>query len=220
MTLDPYSNPEDWTDLTVNQMHRALRSFNELQQRSIPVFSGLLVIDDDDDVTLQSPQEVAKRVIVLFAVVLKANHAGEGTSHRIMDSLDLWAAASPKETKFLNSENPRKSECLERTWLVEAVWVLLWALGRIDNLNWPNQQCDVPLLIDKLRPLENDPEFITQSTLRCRSEILDAYDLTLRLHWAIRNALLHQGGMVPEDLDWSRCEDWCPVPHCDATGIV
>lgn len=220
MTPKPYPNPESWDKISSNQRNRTLRTFGELQKRSIPVFSGPLVVEDDEDVVLQPPQEVAKRVMVLFAVALKANRVPEEVPRRIMNTLDLWSAASPNETKFLNHENPRESECLQRTWLVEAIWVLMWALGRIEILNWPDRQCDVELLILKLRPLEKDPTFIAQSALRDPSEILDAYDLTLRLHWAIRDAMLRRGGTIPKDLDWSHDEDWCPVPNCDATGIV
>ncbi len=58
------------------------------------------------------------------------------------------------------------------------------------------------------------------SSLRPTAELLDAQDLTLRIHWAIRDAYLHQGGIIPSALDWSDGCVYLPVPICDGVGIV
>jgi hypothetical protein len=80
--------------------------------------------------------------------------------------------------------------------------------------------CDVRQLVEFMRPLEGDPRFIARARLRSASEILDAQDLIMRIHWAIRDASLHQGGMIPEDLDWSQEADWIPVTASPAVGVV
>lgn len=80
--------------------------------------------------------------------------------------------------------------------------------------------CDVPKLAGLISPHEADPAFITSATCRPVSKILDAQDLTMRIHWAIRDAMLHQDGTVPEDLDWSTDKEFVPGPLCFAVGVV
>jgi hypothetical protein len=96
----------------------------------------------------------------------------------------------------------------------------MWALGYIEGLDWPAGMCDVPRLAKLISPHEFDPHFISSASLRPVAEILDAQDLTMRIHWAIRDAYLREGGMVPGNLDWSEEGDFVPVTYCAAVGVV
>jgi hypothetical protein len=42
----------------------------------------------------------------------------------------------------------------------------------------------------------------------------------LRLHWAIRDAWVNNGGFLPADLDWSEDYDLAHVSRCAAVGVV
>src|SRR5262245_14131950 len=86
----------------------------------------------------------------------------------------------------------------------------MWALGHIEQLDWPSEMCDVPKLAGLVAPHEDDAAFIRGARLRSASEILDAQDLIMRIHWAIRDACYH-GGLIPEDLDWSQDSEWVAV---------
>src|SRR5262249_51393009 len=115
---------------------------------------------------------------------------------------------------------PDPEECRRLTWRLESIWVLLWALGHVDELDWPSGMCDVPRLVKLVNPHECDPAFITTARLRPISELLDAQDLIMRIHWAIRDAFLHRGGQIPTDLDWSVHRDWVSVTMSPAVGVV
>ena len=80
--------------------------------------------------------------------------------------------------------------------------------------------CDVPNLAGILKHQEANPEFITGAQLRPTAKILDADDLIMRIHWAIRDAHLNHGALIPEDLDWSRESEMVPVTRCAAVGVV
>ena len=54
--------------------------------------------------------------------------------------------------------------------------------------------CDVSELAELMSQYEADAAFITTARLRPISEILDAQDLIMRIHWAIRDAALHRAG--------------------------
>jgi len=96
----------------------------------------------------------------------------------------------------------------------------MWALGYIEDLDWPGDMCDVPKLAGLVSPREADLGFITDARLRSTAELLDAQDLIMRIHWAIRDAYLHQGGMLPAYLDWSAKSEYLPVGMSPAVGVV
>lgn len=42
----------------------------------------------------------------------------------------------------------------------------------------------------------------------------------MRIHWAIRDAYLNHGGIIPEDLDWSGDYNAVHVNMSEAVGVV
>ncbi len=215
-----YPSPESWEYANDRQRGRALRSFTELRGRSVPVYSGPLFVDDDNEVKIQLPDEVARRTMVLWAVELRAEGVPQVETLGIIEQLDLWKSVSPSEKAFLENENPSPGECQSLVWRLESIWVLMWALGHIEQLDWPSGMCDVPKLAGLVSPHEEDAEFITSARLRPAAQILDAQDLIMRIHWAIRDAYLNQGGMLPEGLDWSQDDDWVPATLSAEVGVV
>ncbi len=226
VTADPgirkmrnYPDPNTWEIGTDRQRKRASRSFEQLKNRNVPVYWPLLV-EDDEEVTLQAAQDVARRVLVLWAVELRAEGMSQQEALGLIDQLDLWSSVSLEEKQFLQNPNPGPDECRRLVWRLESIWVLLWALGYIEELDWPSGMCDVPKVVEILQRHESSAAFIRDARLRSKAELLDAQDLIMRIHWAIRDAALHQGGIVPEDLDWSHDEDWLPVTQCAAVNVV
>lgn len=218
--MPTYPSPETWEYANERQAQRAARSFEQLKKRNVPVYPGPLFVEDDEEVIVQPPDEVARRTLVLWAVDLRAEGIPQAESLELIQRLDLWKTVSPEEKRFLQDKCPDADEYRTLVWRLESIWVLLWALGYIEELDWPSGMCDVPKLVEILRPHEANPQFITGALLRPTSEILDAADLTMRIHWAIRDAYLHRDGIIPIDLDWSRDNDWLPVTMVAAVGVV
>jgi hypothetical protein len=179
-----------------------------------------LFVDDEHEVELQSPEEVARRTMVLWAVELRAEGVPQEETLGLIEQLDLWTCVSPSEKLFLQNKNPDPDECRQLVWRLESIWVLMWALGHIEQLDWPSGMCDGPTLAGLVSPHEADSAFINSAVLRPATEILDAQDLMMRIHWAIRDAYLHQDGMIPEDLDWSQDSEFAPTTLSAAVGVV
>ncbi len=216
-----YPNPDTWEHASSLQKRRAARSFAELRKRNLPVYKGPLFIEDEEKTELQSPQDVAKRVLVLWAVELRAEGIPQSEAFGLIDQQDLWESVSPIEKKFLQNNNPDEEECQKLIWRLESIWVLLWALGYLEELGWPCEMCDVPKIVEILKPQESNKGFVTNAILkRKKTEILDAADLTMRIHWAIRDAYLNHGGIIPEDLDWSGDYNAVHVNMSEAVGVV
>jgi hypothetical protein len=74
-------------------------------------------------------------------------------------------------------------------------------------------------MVRLLRRRESDPDFVAKARLRTPGEILDAQDLTMRIHWAIRDAWLNKRP-VPANLDWSSPAERLPAEECAAVGVV
>ena len=113
---------------------------------------------------------------------------GEGLEQEIIDKLiedyKLASAFTPKEKEFVDNPNPTQHDRVQFAWRYECYWVMLWALGYIDELERPDTICDVKLAVSLLRENGRDG-FLKKANLRPQAEILDAADLIYRYHWAV-----------------------------------
>ena len=211
---------ENWQP-TKNQRMRAERSRALLVERMVPMWGDAtkcLYVEDDAGAKLRSPQDVARRAMVLWALTLRADGIDQEECQEIISALDLWPAVSPEEKTFLHDPDPDPELARSLVWRLEAAWVLLWALGHIKDLPWPAGMCDVQTIGDVLSPNESEQRFIDEAKLIPASTILDAQDLTLKIHWAIRDAYI-KGLGLPVDLDWRNAER-LPISACPSVGVV
>jgi len=80
-----------------------------------------------------------------------------------------------------------------------AAYVLLWALGYIDSLAYPDQVCNIENDVRIIHDL-TELQFRNKAKLRSKNEILDQADLILRLDWACVSARL-KNQSAPGKLD-------------------
>ena len=218
-TPPPYPDPQTWEHANSRQRERATRSFEELRRRHAPAFQGPLFIEDDDEVTIRSAQQVAQRVMVLWAVDMKAEGVEQTQATRHLNELKLHDVVSPKECEFLADPNPDPDYCQSLVWRLESIWVLLWALGRVQNLDWPAGMCNTKVMVPLLEENDLNPEFISAASLRPASEILDQQDLIMRIHWTLRDSYLNNRPL-PTNLNWAQPDDWVPANASASVGVV
>lgn len=219
--------PGDRGIFTKAQIARGDRSLKVLAVHQVPICvethperNRPLHIPDDEDAVLRDSADVVKRLLVMYAVVLKAEDVSHQEMLGLMAEARLWSVASPVEKRFLHQDYPAPEECSRMEWRLECIWVLLWALGYIQELSWPSDMCDVQKLVEILKPNEANPlKFIATAKLRSKKEILDAADLIARIHWAIRDAYA-SNSPIPCSLDWSNNDRMLSVSQCVATGVV
>ncbi len=203
---------------TPAQEARYKRVLEELARRRVPTLRGALFVDDDDAVTLREPAEVARRALVLLAVTILADGGPREEVLKIIEDRDLWPHVSPKERAFLEAEPTDPDQARRFLWHLERLWVLAWALGEVE-LGWPTGFCDVPRLTRLLSEHATDPNYVANARLRPKAEILDAEQLTMLIHWAIRDAYIHKRP-APANLDWSSDAPMVPVTQSAAVGVV
>ena len=215
-----YPDPTTWENISDAQRARSTRILSALEDKRVPVLPYPQVVTDDAKVDLQPPAEVTKRLMVLWAIALHASNAEVEITRGIIEALDLQSTLSQDEERFLSQNPPHPAMAQAMEWDLECIWVFLWAIGRLEDLPWPGQMCDVKFIADSLKQHESDLDFIHGQTLISTSQILDELELTMRLHWAIRNAMMYQEGIIPEDLNWDGDAEFVHATRAASVGVI
>jgi hypothetical protein len=203
---------------TPSQDARYRRVLGELQRRKVPTLSGALLTDDDAEVSLREPAEVARRLLILSAVTYFTDHGDQQKARSLIERNGLWSHATPEERQLLEADETDPELARKLLWRLEGLWVLAWTLSELD-LPWPSGFCDVPRLTATVVACESRADFVDGAMLRPKAEIIDALQLTLLQHWAIRDAFLHKR-KIPINLDWTADAQLIPVRDCPTTGEV
>ncbi len=167
--------------------NRKARSLEILKAEKIPFIDHLPVIENESEATRRTTEEVAIRAMALCVVSAKGEGLEQETVNQLIEDFQLANAFTPKEKAFIANPNPDQLTKTQFVWRYEDYWVLLWALGFVDQLERPAQICDVAKAIPFLRDNGRDG-FLKKAKLRPQSELLDAADLIYRYHWAVVNA--------------------------------
>jgi hypothetical protein len=178
---------------------RKKRSKELLKTRGIPVNPSLPAIESEEETTPRSAEEVAIRAVGLCAVALKGEGLKQQEVISLLNGKDVWASATPEEKKFLLKKKPAAQEMINFEWRYESLWVLLWALGRAEDLGAPTSNCDVERAVRMVLDVPSE-EFIQRAKRRPISEILDEADLIYRYDWAVVDARI-KGEDPPGNLD-------------------
>ena len=171
---------------------RREKSINILKEKNIPYIEHLPVIDD-------GTESVVYRAVALCILALKGEGVEQKDIQDLIEKYDVEHVFTENEELFVKEEEPDVSIRNQFTWRYEAYTTLLWALGYIEKLGYPDHMCDpsvvVPLLLNK-----SFDEFYDGAKLRNRNEILDEADLVYRYRWAVVNESL-KGLSPPGDLN-------------------
>ena len=116
-----------------------------------------------------------------------------------IEDYSLAEKFSPDEDKFVKAKEYPEQDRINFTWRYECLWVMLWALGYVKELAYPDTICDPGFAIETI--IKKTPEeFTKQAKLRNASEILDEADLIYRYHWAVVDARVNSKP-TPTNLD-------------------
>ena len=175
-----------------------------LKSLNIPFIDHLPLIEEENEVKIRTAQEIAERILILvyLAYVSEVPDERENVIEFLETNL-LWDKVSPDEKELFQKEELTDQETTNISWRSEGVWLLLWTINKVDKLELPTEQVEIPKIVSLLPEFLTDPtEFIKSAIIRPTTEILDQSDLIYRLHWATRNADLNNQPM-PANLDLS-----------------
>jgi uncharacterized protein DUF4272 len=158
-----------------------------LKKQGITINQSLPAIESEEEATLRSAEDMAKRAVGLCAVALRGEGLKQQEVINLLNGKDVWATATPEEKKFLLKKKPTRQEMINFKWRYESLWALLWALGHVEDLGAPTSICDVRRAVRMVLDIPSE-DFIQRSKSRPISEILDEADLIYRYDWAVVDA--------------------------------
>ncbi|MEN7549957.1 DUF4272 domain-containing protein [Rapidithrix thailandica] len=179
---------------TEMQVERKKNSESILMAQQVKVNSNLPYIPSDENVSIRSVEKIAERVVMLATTNMVAFNAISGEQAKeYLNGYKLLDKATPKELDFLN--NPTEEKKNYETWKCEGIWVLMWALGIVEDLAFPNHMADLNAIPSEQYPIgsDTDPNSFIQSAKvpRSKKAILDANDLYYRIDWACVDARIN-----------------------------
>lgn len=175
---------------TPDAVARKARSIARLKSENVPVIDHLPVRMGETQAKRRGAQEIAYRAMALLVVAAKADGVEEEVVGKLIERYRLADHFSPDEKAFLADRSPSDHDRVQFVWRYEAAWVLLWALGYVDQLKMPTNVCDVRKAIDTFLGRTAE-QFIADAELRPIGRILDEADLIYRYHWAVVEARLN-----------------------------
>ncbi len=180
---------------------RKARSIEILKEKKIPYIESLPAIEDTKQSFRRDVTEVARRALALFVVASKAEGADQAHIKELISMYDLDEAFTKEEQDFICSQDIDEVTRIQFWWRHESFCVLLWALGFIKTMKYPDQLGEVFLAVTTLVE-KTAEEFLNESNLRDQIEIIDQADLIYRYDWAVRDAQI-KGREAPQGLDSS-----------------
>lgn len=179
---------------------RKERSEAQIAARGIPVHKGLPPILSVLEVAPREAPEILRRAAALRVYMFRGASILENKpvpAAQLKQEMPVgFAALSPKEQDFLSTEAPEEQALVNATWRAECAVVFQWALGLSDELPFPAATVDAPT--GWMEP--GFEALLKAAQARSAGELLDAADLYLRMHWAIRDARV-KDAPTPEGLE-------------------
>lgn len=157
-----------------------------LELHGVKINKNLPCVSSSKEVELRRVKEVIDRAYALLIIAVK----GEGIEQEhLIKTIEAKKinSFSPKESHIYNAESLDDQERAYATWRYESLYTILWALGKMDELKYPSEICDVQAIVGKIFKLSRE-EFEGSVKLRSVSEILDELDKTYRMNWACADA--------------------------------
>lgn len=211
-------------EIPEEQERRKARSEERLQSHGILINKHLPLFPKSSEVHWRTVRTTAGRALALSYIILTAFDAVE--AQWVLSDLEQFGLAhliTPSEIVFL--KEPAEGRKRTLTWRSEALWTLLWALGVVDELGFPNsmiQLGDIPAGEFPISPDENPDQYLERFTeLRSADELMDELDFYYRALWSCRNGALYLEKNSPINaaivferylaLNWLRCyhnKDW------------
>lgn len=169
-----------------DQLKRKSQSESFLEQHSIKVNKNLPCTPSESEVVLRSTSDVIDRAYALLIMGVKGEGVEQEYINRTIKDKNI-DSFTPKES-FINSQEVlNDDDKVYAIWRYESLYLLLWALGVIDDMKYPSDICNVQEVVGKIFTPSRE-EFESSIKLRSSKVILDELDKVYRMNWACVDA--------------------------------
>jgi hypothetical protein len=172
-----------------------------LTNLNVPINPHLPLIEEESEAVIRSGQDIARRILILTYLNVVQEGGDKKEIIAFLKNEGLWNDVSEDEKELLKKTKLTKQDKINLSWRSEGVWLMLWAINKVGELEMPTTQCTINEILCRLPGfLTSTKEFIETATVRPTAEILDMADLLYRMHWSTRQAGL-DANEAPADLD-------------------
>jgi len=180
-------------EVTSEEGHqRKNKTIAYLKEKGIPYTDSLPQLPPIEACQFKAKEDIARRAAALLIVIQFACDVAQGENVEesrgffisMLRKYEVEDILTDNERAFLYSQQPNAQEAINISWQYEAYWTLIWVLGFVDKLDFPDEVCDCEYAIQVISNCESFEQFYLQTTMRCQAEILDEADKIYRLHWA------------------------------------
>lgn len=144
-TNEPITKPVENINPTKDQLERRAKSEAFCVQKNIPIYKNLnsLFAETDEKVKIRKQDEVVDRALALCYIGLKSEGLEQKDLSQMNYDFGISDKLTPNEKAYANAENPSEQQKIDANWRYESLHVLLWALGYVDTLSYPDKMCNV-----------------------------------------------------------------------------
>ena len=174
-----------------DQQARRAQSEAVCKAHDVPIYQNpnAMFVDSEAETSLRTKDQVVDRALALCFIGLKSEGLSPARLVDIDRAYHITPKLSPTELAYVTAKEPTDQQRLDANWRYESLHVMLWALGYVDALDYPDRMCDVAHDAKIIHDL-SAAQFRQRATLRTKKEVLDQTDLILRLDWACTEARL------------------------------
>ncbi|MFC9540333.1 DUF4272 domain-containing protein [Lysinibacillus sp. NPDC056959] len=163
-----------------------------LKERAIPYTASLPQLPPIENCQFKTQEDIARRAVALLIViqftcdVAQCGNVEESRDFfvNMLRTYKVENYLTENERDFLQASEPDVQEAINISWQYEAYWTLIWALGFVEELDFPDEVCDCEYAIQVVSNCETFEQFYLQAVMRSQEEILDEADKIYRYHWA------------------------------------
>jgi hypothetical protein len=174
---------------TKDQAERRTTSEAYCKSHNIPIYTNpnALFTDPEAKVSIRTKDEVVDRAIALVYIGLKSEKFEADKLDKLDKKYGILSKLTPAETAYANAKQLTQQQVIDGGWKYEDLHVMLWALGFVDTLSYPDKFCNPGTDLNIVNNL-TEAQFRQKAVIRSKKEILDQADLILRLDWACVDA--------------------------------
>jgi hypothetical protein len=196
----PEKSPETGFVVSAEALKRKNRSIKFLREKNVPIMDELPVIEDSKSSKIRTPKQISERIVGCMICAVGGETGDKQLTAQLVDEYSAKGFLTAAEKKFLSSGIDERQQRVQFSWRYERVWVLLWALGYIDRLDYPPSICDMPKLVGLIKG-KSAEQLAREAKPRGQMEILDEADLIYRLNWAVVDERVNKRVAVPKDVE-------------------
>jgi len=186
VNVDSKYHDQPAENYTEEQKDRKAKSESFLESHQIKINKKLPCVLSSTEIKIRNQKEVIERAYALLVIAAKGEGVEQEHLIKTVEEKKI-NSFSPKEAGIYKSETLNDQEKAYATWRYESLYTILWAMGKMDELKFPSEICDVQTIVGKILKPSRE-EFESSVKLRSDSEIVDELDKTFRMNWACVDA--------------------------------